>query len=163
MPVIYRQNEAALKWRYEPGSAGIPPAPEQAKEGLAQAVPHFPYQEMTRDFALVESIVRLSTGRTLGGELAFTYPSVLDVIRICTKEALAVLGVEVFLVTPEGYFTEALSTYDLLLGESAWSDFVDANNGFADQFVRQNPAGDDHMYLLTVSSHREVKARRARL
>jgi hypothetical protein len=59
------------------------------------------------------------------------------------------------------YQTEGLSVYDLSIGKDPstrqeWPEYVRANNVGAEEFVRQNPAGDDHVYVLTASSWREL-------
>jgi hypothetical protein len=113
---------------------------------------------MTDDFEQLESVVALSSGRTVGGELGFTYPAVLDAIELCTANEIAVLGSELFEVHPEGYRTQAISPYRVPMDNHTWQEFVQLNNGQAKQFVLQNPAGDDHIYLLTTSSCREFAA-----
>lgn len=117
-------------------------------------------KRMTDDFEKLESAVALSSGRTIGGELGFTYPAVLDVIRLCTANAIAVLGSELLEVLPDGYDTQAISPYRVRMDDHTWGEFVQLNNNQAEEFVRQNPAGDDHIYLLTTSSCREFAALR---
>jgi hypothetical protein len=51
--------------------------------------------------------------------------------------------------------------YDLSIGKDPatiqeWPEYVKENNVHAEEFVRQNPAGDDHVYVLTTSSWREL-------
>jgi hypothetical protein len=41
------------------------------------------------------------------------------------------------------------------LTQAGWIDYVKANNSLAEQFVLNNPSGDDHAYVLTTSSWRE--------
>ena len=36
-----------------------------------------------------------------------------------------------------------------------WSEYVRYNNALAEECVRRNPRGDEHVYLLTASSWRE--------
>jgi hypothetical protein len=37
------------------------------------------------------------------------------------------------------------------------ADYVKANNALAEEFVRLNPTGDDHVYVLTTVSWREFQ------
>jgi hypothetical protein len=110
---------------------------------------------MTSNLETLEPVLGLAHGRTIGGEPAFTFPDVLDVLALCTKHEIAVLGVELFKVSPEGYRTEGISTYEVQLGEQPWREFVVLNNSLAAEFVKQNHGGDDHFYLLTASQQRE--------
>ena len=118
--------------------------------------------EMTSDLEKLESIVRAACGKTIGGELAFTSPEVSEVIGRCTENNIAVLGVELFEVRPTGYFTKNLSVYDQQMGSgpkqhARWADYVRANNVLAEEFVKRNPSGDDHVYVLTTASWREFQ------
>jgi hypothetical protein len=45
-------------------------------------------------------ILGLASGKTIGGEPAFTYPEVLDALASCTHHGVAVLGVELFKASP---------------------------------------------------------------
>jgi hypothetical protein len=115
---------------------------------------------MTSDLAQVESIVRAASGKTMGDELAFTFPEVAEVIKRCTENQIAVLGVELFEVRPTGYLTKNLSDYDQRMGsgpkqQAGWADYVRANNLLAEEFVKLHPTGDDHIYVLTTASLRE--------
>jgi hypothetical protein len=115
---------------------------------------------MTSDLERIESIVRVAFGKTIGNELAFTFPEVLEVIKRCTMNEIAVLGVEVFEVRPTGYLTKNLSVYDQQIGngpkqQADWIDYVKANNILAEEFVKLHPTGDDHVYVLTTTSWRE--------
>ena len=103
----------------------------------------------------LEPVLSLAHGKTIGGEPAFTFPDVLDVLALCTKHELAVLGVELFKAGSNGYCTEGISTYEIHLEEQPWHEFVALNNSLAAQFVKQNHSGDDHFYLLTASQQQE--------
>jgi hypothetical protein len=103
----------------------------------------------------LKPVLSLAHGKTIGGEPAFTFPEVLDVLALCTKHEIAVLGVELFRAGPNGYSTEAMSMYEVHLGEQHWHEFVALNNNLAAEFVKQNQGGDDHFYLLTASQRRE--------
>lgn len=118
---------------------------------------------MTADFAMISSVANAAVGEMDNGELLFTFPEVLVVIKLCTTNQIAVLGLEVFEVRPEGYCTKKLSGYDQQSGTEAatpseWPDYVKTNNNLAEEFVRANPMGDDHVYVLTSASWREFCA-----
>ena len=115
---------------------------------------------MTNDFETIPSIASRASGKTVGEELAFTFPEVSKVIRMCTMNEIAVLGVEIFEVRAGGYFTKNLSVYDQhmksnLEEKHQWTGYVGENNALAEEFIRLNPKGDDHIYVLTASSWRE--------
>jgi hypothetical protein len=108
---------------------------------------------MTNDIEAIESISSLSNGKTIGGELGFTFPEVLEAISQCTANKVAVLGVEIFRVKADSYETAKMSGYEL--PDQDWPEYVNANNALAEDFVKTNPAGDQHIYVLTTSSWRE--------
>jgi hypothetical protein len=81
---------------------------------------------------------------------------VSEVIRRCTENEIAVLGVQIFEVRATGYFTKKLSDYDQQMGsgpkqQEGWTDYVKANNILAEEFVKLNPTGDDHVHVLTTA------------
>ncbi len=115
---------------------------------------------MNSDLEQVEAIVRAAAGKTIGEELAFTFPEIVDVITRCTENEIAVLGVEVFEARSAGYLTANLSDYDQRIGRgpsqrTGWADYVKLNNHFAKEFVKLHPSGDDHFYVLTAASWKE--------
>lgn len=116
---------------------------------------------MTQDFEQIQSIASLANTKTAGDELAFTYPDVIEAIHLCTANEIAVLGVEIFLVQNGKYCASGCSTYDLQMrkwdnvGVRDWGKCVGENNLLAEESVRLNPKGDDHIYVLTTSSWRE--------
>jgi hypothetical protein len=117
---------------------------------------------MTSDIEAIECISSLANGKTIGGELGFTYPEVLEAIRLSTVSSIAVLGVEIFRVTGQGYETITMSGYDLTMSgydlpDQDWSHYVMANNALAEEFIKANPTGDQHIYVLTTSSLREFR------
>ncbi len=118
---------------------------------------------MRSDFAKIPAITAAAHG-SVGEELAFTYPDVLEVIELCAANAVAVLGVEVFVVRPAGFQTESLSVYDQHVKQGSevhhgeWPSYVAENNRLAEEFVRQHPSGDDHVYVLTTASWAELAA-----
>jgi len=115
---------------------------------------------MTRDIELLPGVLAAAVGRT-GNELTFAFPEVLDVIKLCSANQIAVLGPDLFKLRSDGlYQTERLSGYHLDLKENPqrveeWPEYVKVNNALAEEFVRQNPAGDGHVYILTTASWRE--------
>jgi hypothetical protein len=110
---------------------------------------------MMNNLETLEPVLGFAHGKTIGGEPAFTFPDVLDVLALCTKHDIAVLGVELFKAGPTGYCTEGISVYEIQLEEQRWREFVALNNSLAAQFVEQNHGGDDHFYLLTASQKQE--------
>jgi hypothetical protein len=108
---------------------------------------------MTSDLDTVPSIASIANGKTVGGELGFTFPDVLEAIRLCTTNGIAILGVEILEVRGETYVTTKMSAYEL--ADQEWDDYVSANNALAEEFVKSNPSGDQHIYVLTTSSWRE--------
>lgn len=113
------------------------------------------------DFEALPEIRSKAVGAMSDGELTFAFPEVLEVIQLCYAKQIAVLGVELFKVRENGlYQTEKLTDYDLRMKQNPmqreWPEYVVANNAHADEFVRQNQAGDDHVYVLTTSSWREL-------
>jgi hypothetical protein len=114
---------------------------------------------MTGDFEKIPAIAAAAIG-ALGDELTFSCPEVLQAITLCTKHGIAVLGLELFQVLPRGYATQKLSAYDQQMDKGpqnveGWPEYVNRSNALAEEFVRLNPGGDDHVYILTTSSWRE--------
>ena len=103
----------------------------------------------------LSAVLPFAHGRTIGGEPAFLFPEIFDVLALCTKHGVAVLGIELFKVDPDGYSTEGISDYEVLLRNQSWHEFVLKNNSLASDFATMNPAGDDHFYLLTASLESE--------
>ena len=116
---------------------------------------------MIRDLARIPAISAAAIGKT-GEELTFAFPEVLNVIKLCTANEIAVLGVEIFLVKNEGYYASGCSDYDLQVARqwehmeiNNWARYVRVNNELAEQSILRNPRGDDHVYILTASSLKE--------
>lgn len=95
-------------------------------------------------------------GRTKGGEPAFNYPSVLGAITWCTQHSVTVLGVELYVGPLDGFFTDALSSYEYTMAGQLWPQFVEENNHAAMQFVNDHRGGDKHFYLLTTSTEEQL-------
>jgi hypothetical protein len=114
------------------------------------------------DFEAIPAVVEKSAGRFGDNELSFAFPEVLEVIQLCSVNQIAVLGVELFKVREDGlYQTEKLTDYDLRMKQDPaikqeWPEYVRDNNARTEELVRQNPAGEDHVYVLTASSWREL-------
>ncbi len=109
---------------------------------------------------MLPTVTTAASGKMDNGELFFTFPEVRGIIRLCTTKQIAILGLELFEVRPEGYYTKNLSGYEQQMNEGpekleGWPEYVRMNNSLADEFVRTNPSGDDHVYVLTTSSWRE--------
>ena len=98
------------------------------------------FNTMNSDFESLAAVVALANGKTVGGELGFVYTDALQAIELCTVGKLAVPGVEVLLVRGEGYEMTTISADEL--PEEDWMSYVKANNALAEEFVRENPAGE---------------------
>jgi hypothetical protein len=116
---------------------------------------------MTKDFEQIPSITYLANSRA-NGELAFTFPEVIEAIDHCTANNIAVLGVEIFLVRDRQYYASGCSAYEFQLERKwtevhaqDWRKYVQESNALAEESVRSSPTGDDHVYVLTTSSWRE--------
>ena len=62
-------------------------------------------------------------------------------------------------VSPQGYLTEGMSTYDVRLG--CRHQFVLLNNSLAAEFIKQNRSGEDDFYLLTAALEAELHSLRS--
>jgi hypothetical protein len=105
------------------------------------------------DFEMIPAITGKSAGTFGNNELTFAFPEVLEVIQLCSANQVR---------DDQLYQTEQLSAYDLSIGadpatSEQWPEYVAKNNGHAEEFIRQRPAGDDHVYVLTTSSWRELE------
>lgn len=106
--------------------------------------------------------IEAAAAGALGNELTFGFPAVLDVVVLCTANEVAILGLELFEVRQEGYITKNYSLYDLEENlrhgpstKEGWAVYVNKNNTRADEFVRQYPAQERQVYILTASSWEE--------
>src|ERR1700688_1916047 len=130
-----------------------PPSPQRGRGARDEADP-LGVCAMVLDYMQIPAIAALSAD-ALGNELSFTFPEILEVIRLCSANQLAVLGFEIHEVHADGYYTKKLSAYEWPV--QTWSDYVRVNNASAEEFVRQNPHGDDHVYVPTIVSEREIQ------
>jgi len=109
----------------------------------------------------LDAIRHLAQGRQIGSEAMFTYSAALEALTVCSQNGVAVLGVELFRERPDGYLTESISTYERHLEGVTWSDFVQANNALAAEFIRRNPGESGQFYVFTAASEREFSNLRA--
>jgi hypothetical protein len=116
---------------------------------------------MTKDFETLKPVLGLACGKTIGDEPVFLFPEVLDALLLCTQHEISILGVELMRVSPQGYLTEGMSTYDVRLEGQSWHQFVLLNNSLAAEFIKQNRSGDDHFYLLTAALEAELHSLRS--
>jgi len=118
---------------------------------------------VTQDFQRIPEVAAVVIGK-VGDEPTFPFPEVLDVIRLCSANGIAVLGVELFRVKQDGHYAAGSSAYDTQHGkrwrslqDSQWQDYVQYNNTLAEEFARKNPLGEDHVYVLTTASWVEFR------
>jgi hypothetical protein len=96
------------------------------------------------------------SAKPFGGELAFPFSEVKECIGWACSVEIAVLGVEAFLARGDKIECVQQSVYELKKQAfQGWAEFVRANNDLALEFVESYALGDDHVYILTTSSHRE--------
>lgn len=91
-----------------------------------------------------------------GREFVYPYPIVLQVVEIATRNNISILGVEVFHALPQGFLTEAISSYRISSSDD-WDSFVKRNNFSAAEFIDQNRKGEGHGYILSATSEREFR------
>jgi len=118
------------------------------------------------DFEQIREISVMAVGKA-GDELTFSFPEVLSVLKICDRNGIAVLGVELFEVGTDGYSTRRIAPYSFdqtaqdqlvaTLNTKDWQDYVLCINYMAEEFIKRNPAGDEHVYILTACSRREFR------
>lgn len=114
---------------------------------------------MIRMFSNIPAITAAAIGE-IGNQLTFSFPEVLEVIKLCSANEIAVLGLELLEAHPEGgYATKNYSLYDrglkIPLAIEDWAAYVRECNSLAEKFVHLNPAGDGHVYILSASSWEE--------
>jgi hypothetical protein len=115
---------------------------------------------MPNDLETIKEISQMAAGKC-GEELYFRHEDIQHVLVLCTTNKIAVLGIEIFEVRPEGFVSKHFSVYDLNFrsvrpqGESEWADYVSASNGCAKEFLRENTIADEDVCILTTASWRE--------
>jgi len=116
---------------------------------------------MTTDFEELIAINFIAHGKTEGGELTFRFEEALIAIRLCSKNTIAVLGIEIFEVHAGQLVWKSLSTYDQQMKKGPiqkqeWAAYVAKNSTLAEEFALSNPFGDGYVYVLTTASWREL-------
>jgi len=112
---------------------------------------------LSRD-ALISIVPKEIMTRTAwhGGEIVFSYPDVLQIVRLAMTAQIAVLGVETFEIVKDGLQVGNFSGYEVSFEED-WKQFVDRNNLLALEFIEQHRLGEDHGYILTSTSLEEYR------
>lgn len=115
------------------------------------------------DFEQIREAAALAIGN-VGDELTFPFSKTLEVIALCSANEIAVLGVELFLVRPDGHYASGFSVYELQEKQlwptvrlADWPHYVSYNNALAEEWIRQDPPGPDYVYIFTTSSWREFQ------
>jgi hypothetical protein len=112
------------------------------------------------DFEAIPAVAAAAAAR-VGNELLFPFSKAFEIVRLCSKHQIAVLGIELFAPRTEGaYQAMGFSDYDLRLKNNPeraeeWLDYVKANNTQAEQFLTQNR--DNHLIVFTTASWMEFR------
>jgi hypothetical protein len=121
-----------------------------------------------KDFEKIPEVAANVVSR-VGDTPTFAFPEVLKVIDSCSSSGIAVLGVEMLQVKDAAYYACGCSDYDIgekskwpFVDESNWREYVKWNNALARDSVLRYPLGDDHVYVLTAVSWRELRYNEAR-
>ena len=91
-----------------------------------------------------------------GNELLFPLEDAKAAIGVATQNLIALLGVEVFRISDNGFATETYSGYEFKLDDN-WQDYVSLNNEAALRFVDENSFGEGYGYILTSASENEFR------
>jgi hypothetical protein len=95
-------------------------------------------------------------GLRSGRELALLQLDALAAVDRATKEAIAVLGLELFEAKDDGFRTLDYSGYDRDVKFAGdWKIFVASNNSLATQWIESHAPEDSRRYVLTSASRRE--------
>ena len=89
-----------------------------------------------------------------GAEWLMPFRKLTEVVELATQHLIAVLGVEVFRILPNGLGAEGYSGYEFKL-DGNWADFVSRNNQSASAYVDQHQFGEGYGYMLTTTSENE--------
>jgi hypothetical protein len=109
---------------------------------------------MTGDFGkLLSSEITAASVRS-GNEWMIPLRQVTEAIKIAAEHMIAVLGVEVFQLSPHGHRTEGYTVYEFKL-QGDWRIFVSQNNQAALQYIADHQFGDGYGYILTTTSAEE--------
>jgi hypothetical protein len=99
-----------------------------------------------------------------GNELVLPYAQALAAIMIATNHQIAVLGLEAFQVEKDGLRTLQLadgSSYVPFAGD--WGEYVARLNAEAERWLKEHRLGENHGYILTSASERELPAAKTRI
>lgn len=108
---------------------------------------------------LLQSVIRTLAGSEL--ELVFPFAETRRAILVATTHQIAVLGVEVFRILPDGLGVINYSGYGFDDKSDDWTLYVTLNNDAAAQFVSENERGPGYGYILTASSRTEAATLRS--
>jgi hypothetical protein len=99
-----------------------------------------------------------------GNELVLPYAEALAAIVIATNHQIAVLGLDAFEVQKDGlrtiYLADA-SRYILFAGN--WGAYVANLNAEAERWLKEHRLGENHGYILTSASERELASSKTRI
>lgn len=88
--------------------------------------------------------------------MAIPFTDVLTAISIATVNEIAVLGVEVYLISKATTSFKDYSEYSVAF-RGDWSTFVEESNKAATEFISKNPLFDGFRYVLTVVDQDEFQ------
>jgi len=95
-----------------------------------------------------------------GNELILNYLSALAAIRIAAENQIAVLGLELFEMRPDGIVTVSYTGYDkeIKRGEGDWGAYAKAMNLEAEKWLHSNKLEGNHGYILMSATEIELAA-----
>jgi hypothetical protein len=99
-----------------------------------------------------------------GNELILSYGDALMAVAVASEHQIAVLGFDAGEVTDHGFQSLSFSGYDReieFIGE--WSSYVSLINRQAERWIREHPLPENHGYILTSASERELQEARIKL
>jgi hypothetical protein len=99
-----------------------------------------------------------------GNELVLPYAEALAAILTATNHQIAVLGFEAFEVQKDGLRTVYLadaSSYIPFAGD--WGVYVTNLNLEAERWLKEHRLGENHGYILTSASERELASAKTRI
>jgi hypothetical protein len=89
-------------------------------------------------------------------ELVLPFAEALRAIGIASEQQIAVLGVEGFEVREDGLLTVAMADASSYVRDAGdWKSYVAQLNAEAERWIRENPLGENHGYILTSASREE--------
>jgi hypothetical protein len=108
------------------------------------------------DLDLIMSAEIRARSKKSENEWLFCFRDAKSMINKATEASIAVLGLEIFRVSPDGLETVHYNGYEFKCDD--WKDFVEENNRAANEYVDANVYGDGYVYVLSSTSEREFKA-----